>query len=153
MKKLYLLLFIFFLFLCIGCQSEKQSASMKDYQKIAESHDYQFFDVSDEFHNNKRINKAGMIATTVWHTEFYILNNNEQAEEMFITNYDFFTEQKKSSTSYSDIEDYGSNYQTYSLTTNHAYMYISRIDNTLLYIQVPVEYHRKVKSIAKELGY
>ena len=152
MKRLYLLL-LFIIFICVGCQVERKSVSMQQFQELALAHDYQFFDVTDDYKNNKRVIEAGMIATTVWHTEYYILDTTEHAEEMFLTNKDFFKEQKKASTSYFEDEKKEKNYQFYSLTTNHAYMYISRIDNTILYIHVPVEYHRKVKNIAKELEY
>ena len=45
------------------------------------------------------------------------------------------------------------NYATYSLTTNGKYKYLSRIDNTLVYIDVDESYKDIVKDIMKEIGY
>ena len=45
------------------------------------------------------------------------------------------------------------NYSTYGLTSNGYYMYVSRVDNTLLYAKVSTTYKDAVKSIIKDLGY
>ncbi len=45
------------------------------------------------------------------------------------------------------------NYSTYSLTTNGKYKYLSRIDNTLIYIDASDDYKDAIKDIIKELGY
>jgi len=45
------------------------------------------------------------------------------------------------------------NYSTYSLNTNGTYKYLSRIDNTLVYVDVDEDYKDDVKEIMKEIGY
>lgn len=45
------------------------------------------------------------------------------------------------------------NYSTYSLTTNKKYKYLSRIDNTLVYVDVDKSYKDIVQDIMKEIGY
>lgn len=45
------------------------------------------------------------------------------------------------------------NYGIYSLITKKDYKYISRIDNTLIYVNVDKDYKDTVKDILKEIGY
>ena len=47
----------------------------------------------------------------------------------------------------------GKNYETYELISNGYYMYVSRIDNTLIYAYNKIEYEKEVKQIIKELKY
>ena len=44
-------------------------------------------------------------------------------------------------------------YSKYSLTAKGRYRYISRIDNTLIYVDVDENYKDMVKDIMKEIGY
>ena len=45
------------------------------------------------------------------------------------------------------------NYDTYSLTNNGEYSYLSRVDNTFLYVNVKQEFKDKVKDFVDKLGY
>lgn len=45
------------------------------------------------------------------------------------------------------------NNSTYSLSSDGYYMYLSRVENTLLYIRVKDIYKDKVKTIVDKLGY
>ena len=45
------------------------------------------------------------------------------------------------------------NFSTYTLTTNDKYKLLSRIDNTVLYIDVVKDAKSEVKELVKHLGY
>ena len=45
------------------------------------------------------------------------------------------------------------NYNKYTLKANGQYMYLSRIDNTLLYCNVQTKYEKAAKKLIKKLGY
>ena len=45
------------------------------------------------------------------------------------------------------------NYSSYTLKTGGYYMYLSRVDNTFLYVKVKDTYQDSVKKMVKELGY
>lgn len=70
---------------------------------------------------------------------------------MYNTNQQKFESQKsnRSTSSTASMK----NYSTYSLTTNGKYKYLSRIDNTLIYIDASDDYKDAIKDIIKELGY
>ena len=70
---------------------------------------------------------------------------------MFESNKDYFKD-REGSTRVTSSYSIG-NYNLYSLTSNGDYMYLCRVDNTLLYIDVEDEYKDEVKDIVEELGY
>ena len=83
--------------------------------------------------------------------EAYELNSISKTENMFETNKDYFEGRAGSSRITSS---YGlGDYDVYSLTSNGDYMYLCRIDNTLLYIDVDDRYKEEVKEIIDELDY
>ena len=45
------------------------------------------------------------------------------------------------------------NYSVYTLSTDSKYRVLSRIDNTVVYINVDKQYKDEVKGILEELGY
>lgn len=47
----------------------------------------------------------------------------------------------------------GKNFQKYTLSTESKYKVISRIDNTVIYLNVDDNYKEEVKNVLKELGY
>ena len=86
-----------------------------------------------------------------WQVEFYVLDSSENASAMFNSNKNIF--QNYSSTSSSEKTSITVNSATYSLTSSGYYMYLSKIDNTLLYVRVQDTYKNTVKDFVKALGY
>lgn len=88
---------------------------------------------------------------TGYQIEFYELTSEENAISMYNTNKAKFESQKTNASASATASM--NNYATYSLTTNGKYKYLSRIDNTLVYIDVDESYKDIVKDIMKEIGY
>lgn len=88
---------------------------------------------------------------TGYQIEFYELTSEENAISMYNTNKAIFESQKANISSSATASM--NNYSTYSLTTNGKYKYLSRIDNTLVYVDVDESYKDVVKDIMKEIGY
>ncbi len=152
MKRYFVILIIIIcLFTLTGCSLMKKKISLDEFQDYTNSKNYNFFDVTDNFDYNKEVKKAGMAATTVWQIEFYIFDTKEHAIDMFNINKKLFKKDKNNN-SYEYMND-GINYKYYTLTTNKTYMYICRVDNTVIYCRVPVEYRNKVKRFIKDMGY
>ena len=70
---------------------------------------------------------------------------------MFLTNKTTFESYKSNSST--ELKTTMGNYETYALTSGGYYMYVSRVDNTLLYLRVDDKYKATVKSLVEELGY
>ena len=88
---------------------------------------------------------------SVYQIEFYELSNEENAISMHNTNKTKFESQKSNASASATASM--NNYSTYSLTTNGKYKYLSRINNTLVYVDVDENYKDIVKDIMKEIGY
>lgn len=88
---------------------------------------------------------------TGYQIEFYELTSEENAISMYNTNKTKFESQKTNASASATASM--NNYATYSLTTNGKYKYLSRIDNTLVYIDVDESYKDIVRDIMKEIGY
>ena len=83
--------------------------------------------------------------------EFYELGSLGKAENMFETNKENFEDRAGSTRSKTS---YGiGNYDVYSLTSNGDFMYLCRVDNTLLYVDVDDRYKDEVREIIDELDY
>ena len=147
---IYILLFIS-LFLLTGCSLKKKALSMDEFQDITIKNNYMFLDVTDQFEYNKSIKKAGLAATSVWQLEFYVFDNKDNAQDMFDNNVKLFKKEKNSTSL--QVTNKVFNYENYALTTNKYYMYISRVDNTVVYSRVPVEYRSKIKKFVEKLEY
>jgi len=83
--------------------------------------------------------------------EFYELSNEENAIDMYATNKIRFETSKGNSSAVTNFDF--KNYSKYTLTTNGKYKVLSRIDNTLIYIDVDKDYKDIVKDLLKEIGY
>ena len=131
---------------------EKDAIKAREFASLMEDENYDVADVTSQY-EAYGIDEA-YIAIEYdqdYQIEFYELSSDSKAKSMFESNKDYFEDRAGSSkvtTSYSI-----GNYNLYSLTSNGDYMYLCRVDNTLLYIDVEDEYKDEVKDIVEELGY
>lgn len=86
-----------------------------------------------------------------WQMEFNVLKDNDSAVTIFETNKELFEKSKADSSTETSVN--GSNYNKYGLTTGGYYMYISRVENTFIYLKVEEKYKEEVQNIIKEFGY
>ena len=152
MKKLKYFVFLSVLILFItGCSLKKETITIDEFQKVTESSNYTFVDSTDSFAEVDGIQKVGIASNGSWQVEFYQLSSKAKAEDLFESNKQGFKEDV-SNTSYEETTK-GTNYKTYSLTTGTSYMYLSVVEDTLLYVRVPVEYRDQVRKFVDKTGY
>lgn len=152
MKKRYLFLGIIccvMLLALTGC-GNKKAITTNEFSNIAKNNGLEIFDTTDQYAGYI---EEGLIAykEDEWQIEFYILENDEKAISMFDTNKENFEESK--GTSSTELSTTLGNYSTYELKSNGYFMYVARVDNTLLFVHVEDDYEDNVKTIIKELGY
>lgn len=83
--------------------------------------------------------------------EFYVVPSNDQAINAFNENKTNF-EALKGSLSTSMTKDIGNN-AFYSLTTEDMYYFVSRIDNTFIYVEAPKTSKDDIDKAVKTIGY
>ena len=140
---------VFVLIFLTGCVNKK-AVTTNEFINVVKSNGYEVKDVKDQF-NYDYIKEATLAINDDYQIEFYVLDNASNAKKMFESNKQIF-ESYKSGVSTEASSNVGNN-SIFTLNSNGYYMYLSRIDNTLLYIRVESKYKDNVKSIVSKLGY
>ena len=152
MKNIKLLLIsIFMILMLTGC-TEKTAITTKEFVSHAHAYTYEPYNIIEQYSQFEHIKEATLVrGREGWQIEYYVLTDSNSADSMFITNKNKF-EKSKGNTSKS-VNTSGTNYNTYMLETNGTYKYISRVDNTLLYVDENIDYKNEIKEFIEELGY
>ena len=138
------------LFITTGCMNKK-AITTSEFKSKMESAGFSIIDAKEQFSNYQYVKEATVAKNSDYQIEFYVLSNTERANYMFNTNKDIFQNSKGSSSL--ETKSNMGNYETYSLTSNGYYMYVCRVDNTLIYLKVNQTYKDAVINIIKNLGY
>lgn len=155
MKKLkYLLLplFIVSILLITGCK-DKTAISAEEFKTKMEEKQYSVDDLTNIFVDSVNVEKV-YIATssdTNHQIAFYQFSDTSIATNFYEQNKTNYESNKKSASSNTSVEL--KNYSKYTLKTNDEYKVLSRIDNTVIMLEVNSKYENDVKNILKELGY
>ena len=142
-----IILSLFILFSATGC-GNKNALSVDDFNKKMEDKGYTVQDASSQMSEVKEIENVSIAIDKdqEYQIEFYKL------AVIFINeNKEIFENSKTNNNSYSEANM--ANFSTYTLTTNDKYKLLSRIDNTVLYIDVVKDAKSEVKELVKHLGY
>ncbi len=150
-KILVVLLSVFMLFGLTGC-FKKTPLTTDDFITNANSSNFTTQDVTSDFSSEPSVLKATIALNSKgYQVEFYELSEESIAKSMFNTNKADFESLKSSK--YTDSEVNAGNYNTYSLSTESEYMYLSRVDKTFLYLKVDISNKDAVKEFIDKIGY
>lgn len=150
-KKLSLIaVLVLFALTLTGCLS-KEVKTTDDFIALAESKEMTAVNAIDQFSYLGYVTEATVATNKEWQVEFYVLSDEANAVSMFTTNVAKF-ESKKSGSSSETSTDL-TNSQSYGLTSGGAYMYVARVENTLVYLDVDTEYKEEAQAFIEELGY
>lgn len=114
---------------------------------------YKITDASDQLAQYEYVTKVYIAGnkSTNYQIEFYELSDDTMAKSFFNQNKTKFENQKESASAETNVK--GKNYSKYTLSTGNKYKVLSRIDNTVIYLDVYDSYEEEVKNILGELGY
>lgn len=155
-NKLKKVLLVMLLFVCAcvttGCGNKKAITS-DDYKSKMESKGYTVQDATSQFSNYEYVKKAtiALEKNGSYQIEFYELSDKDNAVSFFNNNKTNFENSKSSGASETSISM--GNYDKYAVSTNGQYKVVSRIDNTVVYLDVSKQYKADVQKVLKDLGY
>lgn len=155
MKKknifLKITLCLMIIILLTGCKNKK-AINSNDFKEKATSNNYIVSDITSQFKKSKIVENA-VTANKLgaWVVEFYTLKNDSNAKYMFNYNKEKASSEKVKNSK--EVSSSSGNFSTYSLTNNGYYIYICKVDNTLLYTKVNEQYKDEVNKFIQELGY
>lgn len=151
-KKIIMLSVLFLSLLFITGCGNKTMIDTNEFKNKTNENGYTYTDVTSQFKDSVFIKEASIAGSIDgWQIEFYTLEDQNYASSMFEKNkLEFDNERGASSIKTSSS---GKNYDRYSLTTSDLYMYLSRIDNTLIYVKENVKNKDAISEFIKDLGY
>ena len=140
------------LFMVTGCGS-KTALTSSDFKTKMEAKEYTVQDATSQFSDYDYVSQVyiALSSDSKYQIEFYELSDNDNASSFFNNNKSIF-ENSKSSNASETSESMG-NYAKYTLTTNGQFKVVSKIDNTVVYLNVPDSYKSTIKDVLKDLGY
>ena len=110
-------------------------------------------DSKSEYSSHNEIVRSYVAAPSdlSYQIEFLELDSDASAKNMFASNQRIFQDTSSSNKAESSVSV--SNYAKYTLESNGKYKVISRIDNTLVYVDAEIKYKDDVNKLLDELGY
>ena len=138
------------LFVTTGCMNKK-AITTSEFKTKMKDKGFTIVDVLEQFSEYQYVKEATVAKNDDYQLEFYVLSDDERANYMFNTNKQIF-QNSKGSSSFETKNKMG-NYENYSLTSVGYYMYVSRVNNTLIYLKVNESKKDAVIEIIKDLGY
>ena len=141
------LLFVFLL--GTGC-GNKEAITANEFVQKMEENEFLVVDITDQY-DDKLLSAVQIAYSDEYQIEFYIFNEIDQAIRDFNQNKDHFAESKVQGAIESTVSV--GNHSKYTLRSAGRYMVISRIENTFIYLNTPVDYTTEIEEILKNLGY
>lgn len=140
------------LFCLTGC-SPKVSLTAEDFKTTMEAKGFTVKDVSEQVAENPQITKAyvAISGDEQYQIEFYETDTAETAQRLYAGNKVIFEESASGASSNSSAS--AANYNSFKMTADGYYKVLSRIDNTLIYVNAPKEYKDEIKTVLDEIGY
>ncbi|MBR2744665.1 MAG: hypothetical protein IKE01_05165 [Clostridia bacterium] len=138
-----------------GCGQKKKSITSSEFQSVMKSKNYIVQDGKSQYASYPEITECYLSAPTdrSFTIEFYVLDSDSSAQGMFAKNKSIFEEAKNSSKTRAESSISLANYAKYTLKVDDKYKVVSRIDNTLIYVDAPVKSKDEVSNILESLGY
>ena len=150
-KYLLLGLILVMTILVTGCS--KKAITAADFKTIMEERGYSIIDATSQFSGYGYVKSAYIALGTdeEFQIEFYEMSSVDKAVSFYNNNKAIF-ESSKSSAAVESTVNMG-NHSKYTLTTNGSYKIVSRIENTVVYLDVAEDKKDIVKDILEALGY
>lgn len=137
----------------VNLNKEKTSITASSFKNFMEQKGYIVSDANSQFSEYDYV-KQVYVATNgnySYKIEFYELSDENYAMSFYNNNKSIFESSKGSASAETSASL--KNYSKYTLSSNGKYMVVSRIDNTVVYLNVDDSYKDTVKDLLKELGY
>jgi len=155
MKKKILIIcgIVILTFIFTAC-GNKTAIDINTFISTMESQDFYIKDVTDQYAGYEVFTSATLAInpTSEYQIEFYTFVNDDMAKDSFnVTKKNQIEPYEEGSSSNVSVNT--DNYSKYAVTANGQYMFISRIDNTMVYVKAPDSYKDEVKKFIYKLGY
>lgn len=151
-KGLFLgILFFAFLVLFTGC-GKKKAITSDTFKEKAEASGYTIIDANVQYAAYGYVKEAYIARSdNGYQIEFYVFEDGDYAKGMFNTNKEIIENINGINKMKTEVNL--ANYNKFSVTTDNTYGYLSRIDNTLVYINTTKENKKEISKFLKKINY
>lgn len=134
-----------------GCS--KEPVTTDAFKALSSEKGLVINDVGEQFSDFDYIKEAAIAAPSdlSYQIEFYVLSDSSYAQSFFENNKAKFEMSKIDG--FLENSGSGNNYVSYSLTSGEKYMFIERIENTVIYVNTNKTNKEVIDSFIKELKY
>ena len=147
MKKIIkILMFLFIIVALSGCGSKKV-LKPSDVQNKLSSLGFSINDITN-YMEDKNIKSVITANNGKYQIEFFTFNSKKNAKEAYNTNVKSFLANKNVKK-----EKNEDNYDKFTQELSDTYNFVIRLDNTLLYSSINLEYKNDLNKIIKKLNY
>lgn len=136
----------------VGCKP-KVSITAEDFKTAMEAKGFTVADASAQFAEYDEITKVyvAVSGNGKYQIEFYETSTDDAAARLFAGNKTIFEQSAGNASANSSVST--PTYNNYKLTSNGSYKVLSRINNTMIYIDAPAEFKDDIKTVLEGLGY
>lgn len=151
MKKITLLLVILIMSTAlVGC-GDKEKIAINDFTAIANEYNFYVEDSTDTYGDtNVKEGKVAMLSNACT-VEFIEFETEEDAIRMFDSIQPVFASFEEDSRKHVSVDL--KHYDKYMVSTDMYYKYVSRVDNTLVYVNTISSHEKEVKEFIDRMGY
>ena len=137
----------------VSLNKEKTSISANDFKSSMQGKGYIIQDATSQFSSYDYIEQVYLAISNEYsyQIEFYVLSDEAYATSFYNNNKSNFESSKGDVAAETNASL--KNYSKYTLSSNNKYSVVSRIDNTVIYLNVDSSYKDTVKDLLDELGY
>jgi len=148
-----LIIFTIFGVVFMNLNKEKTSITSSEFYNIMSQKGYSLQDANNQFLDYNYIKQVYIALSSdySYQIEFYEFSDDSYATSFYNNNQSIFESSKGNASAQTNVGL--KNYSKYTLSSNGRYMVVSRIDNTVIYVEVDDNYREDIKSILDELGY
>ncbi len=137
----------------VNLNKEKNSITASSFKNSMEQKGYVVTNANSQFSEYDYVKQVYVASSNEYNykIEFYELSDDSYATYFYNNNKSIFESSKGSASAETSVAL--NNYSKYTLSSNGKYMVVSRIDNTVIYVDADDNYKENVKTILDELGY
>lgn len=150
-KKYLIVVLLVGIFTLTGCSLNKKALTASEVKEKVEKLGFEVFDSKEEFGEVDYLTNALQLGNSNFYVEFIELKDKETAKILFQNNKEQIDDNRKGD--FKNKSTSGNNYETYELIRDGYYMYVCKVDNTILYVDDKVEFESEMKQIIKALNY
>ncbi len=148
MKKVFKLLVVLMVFLTLTACGNKKALTDEEMESKLKNLGFNVNDITDSMEDSS-ISVVRTANNRKYQIEYYVFKSEDTAKDAYENNVKMFEANKTAKNNKKSSD----NYNKFIQKTDDYYNVITRIENTLVYVSVNIDYKSDVNKVLSKLGY